>query len=60
MEHIRADAGMDIGDTLIGMHLRDVDVPVRIRTTEIGDAHVVCARTRAKYIGGSRAIYVEE
>ena len=60
VEHIKAHAGMDIGDTLIGMHLRDVAVPVRIRTTQIGDAHVVCARTRAKYIGGSRAVYVEE
>lgn len=57
VEHIRAHAGMDIGDTLIGMHLRDVAVPVRIRTREIGDAHVVCARTRWKYIGGSRALY---
>jgi len=57
VEHIRAHAGMDIGDTLIGMHLRDVAVPVRIRTDKIGDAHVVCARTRAKYIGGSRAVY---
>lgn len=57
VEHIRAHAGMDIGDTLIGMHLRDVAVPVRIRTGQIGDAHVVCARTRAKFIGGSRAVY---
>lgn len=57
VEHIRAHAGMDIGDTLIGMHLRDVAVPVRIRTRQIGDAHVVCARTRAKFIGGSRAVY---
>lgn len=57
VEHIRAHAGMDIGDTLIGMHLKDVAVPVRIRTKEIGDAHVVCARTRPKYIGGSRAVY---
>ncbi len=60
VEHIKADAGMDIGDTLIGMHLKDVAVPVRIRTKEIGDAHVVCARTRAKFIGGGRAIYDEE
>lgn len=60
VEHIRAHAGMDIGDTLIGMHLKDVAVPVRIRTKEIGDAHVVCARTRAKFIGGSRAVYDEE
>ena len=57
VEHIRAHAGMDIGDTLIGMHLKDVAVPVRIRTDKIGDAHVVCARTRAKYVGGSRAVY---
>lgn len=59
VEHIRAHAGMDIGDTLIGMHLRDVAVPVRIRTQEIGDAHVVCARTRPKFIGGGRAAYDE-
>lgn len=59
VEHIRAHAGIDIGDTLIGMHLKDVAVPVRIRTKEIGDAHVVCARTRAKYIGGDRAMYDE-
>ncbi|MCI8541966.1 TIGR01440 family protein [Acetatifactor aquisgranensis] len=57
VEHIRAGAGMDIGDTLIGMHLKDVAVPVRIRTKEIGDAHVVCARTRPKLIGGARAVY---
>lgn len=60
VEHVKAHAGMDIGDTLIGMHLRDVAVPVRIRTKEIGDAHVVCARTRAKFIGGGRAVYNEE
>ncbi len=59
VEHIRAHAGMDIGDTLIGMHLKEVAVPVRIRTKEIGDAHVVCARTRPKFIGGERAIYEE-
>lgn len=60
VEHIKAHAGMDIGDTLIGMHLKDVAIPVRIRTAQIGDAHVVCARTRAKYIGGGRALYDEE
>lgn len=60
VEHVRAHAGMDIGDTLIGMHLKDVAVPVRIRTSQIGDAHVVCARTRAKFIGGERAVYDEE
>ena len=59
-EHPVAVAGMDIGDTLIGMHLRDVAVPVRLRTGQIGDAHVVCARTRPKFIGGGRAVYDEE
>lgn len=60
VEHIKAVAGMDIGDTLIGMHLKDVAVPVRISIKQIGKAHVVCARTRPKYIGGSRAGYREE
>ena len=60
VEHIKAHAGIDIGDTLIGMHLRDVAVPVRIQTKEIGSAHVVCARTRPKFIGGVRAHYDEE
>ena len=59
VEHIKAHAGMDIGDTLIGMHLKDVAVPVRISRKQIGEAHVVCARTRARFIGGSRAIYDE-
>lgn len=60
VEHIRAHAGMDIGDTLIGMHLKEVAVPVRISVPRIGEARVVCARTRPKYIGGSRAAYREE
>lgn len=60
VEHIRAAAGMDIGDTLIGMHLKDVAVPVRISQKTIGAAHVVCARTRARFIGGCRAMYDEE
>jgi uncharacterized protein (TIGR01440 family) len=57
VEEIKADAGMDIGDTLIGMHLKKVAVPVRISQKEIGAAHLVCARTRPKFIGGSRAVY---
>lgn len=57
VEHIKAEAGMDIGDTLIGMHLKDVAVPVRLSVKSIGDAHLVCARTRAKFIGGERAHY---
>ena len=60
VEHIKAHAGMDIGDTLIGMHLKDVAVPVRISRKQIGEAHVVCARTRRKFIGGCRAIYGED
>ena len=58
VEHIKAHAGIDIGDTLIGMHLKDVAVPVRIEHPLIGNAHIVCARTRAKYIGGERAKYL--
>ena len=57
VEEIRADAGIDIGFTLIGMHLRRVAVPVRTSVKFIGEAVVVCARTRAKYVGGPRAIY---
>ena len=57
VEHVCAKAGIDIGDTLIGMHLEDVAVPVRISAKTIGFAHVVCARTRAKFVGGSRAFY---
>lgn len=57
VEWIKAHAGIDIGDTLIGMHLRAVAVPVRIKTRYIGSAHVVAARTRAKFIGGIRACY---
>ena len=59
VEHIRADAGMDIGDTLIGMHLKAVAVPLRLSVRQIGRANLVCARTRPKYIGGARARYVE-
>lgn len=58
VEFLKAQAGIDIGDTLIGMHLDAVAVPVRTSITEIGSAHVVCARTRLKYIGGERAAYL--
>ena len=57
VESVKASLGMDIGDTLIGMHLKPVAVPVRIETKSIGNAHVVCARTRPKFIGGERAVY---
>lgn len=59
VEHVRAHAGMDIGGTLIGMHLRDVAVPVRLSVTKIGQAAILCARTRPKFIGGIRARYPE-
>ena len=59
VEHIKAQAGMDIGNTLIGMHLKEVAVPVRISISRIGNAPIVCARTRAKFVGGSRAVYDE-
>ena len=57
---IRADAGLDIGGTLIGMHLKRVAVPVRLRLNKIGEANILSARTRPKLIGGERAKYTEE
>lgn len=57
VESIAAHAGIDIGGTLIGMHLRAVAVPVRLGVTRIGEANIICARTRPKYIGGPRAQY---
>ena len=60
LEVIKADAGLDIGGTLIGMHLKRVAVPVRLSINTIGNATVVAARTRPKYIGGSRACYATD
>lgn len=57
VEHIKADAGIDIGDTFIGMHLKHVAVPVRVSVRSLGHAHVTLARTRPKLIGGNRAVY---
>lgn len=57
VENIRANAGIDIGGTLIGMHLKAVAVPVRVSLNKIGQANIICARTRPKYIGGERAEY---
>ena len=59
VEEIRADAGIDIGGTLIGMHLKRVAVPVRLSVKTIGEANIICARTRPKFIGGCRAVYPE-
>ena len=60
VEFISADLGLDIGDTMIGMHLRHVAVPVRLLLNRIGEANLVCARTRPKLIGGARAEYPKE
>ncbi len=60
VEEIKADAGIDIGSTLIGMHLKKVAVPVRLSVSKIGEANITCARTRPKFIGGVRAIYNED
>lgn len=60
VEEIKADAGIDIGSTLIGMHLKKVAVPVRLENNTIGEAVVVAARTRPKFIGGVRAVYDQE
>ena len=57
VEHIRADAGIDIGGTLIGMHLKEVAVPVHTSQKSVGSATVLCARVRPKFIGGERAVY---
>ena len=59
VEEIKADAGIDIGSTLIGMHLKKVAVPVRLEHHIIGETTVVAARTRPKFIGGVRAVYDE-
>lgn len=59
VEKIKADAGIDIGGTLIGMHLKEVAVPVKLSVSHIGQAIVIAARTRPKFIGGIRAVYNE-
>lgn len=60
VEFIKADAGIDIGDTLIGMHIKHVAIPVRTSIKHIGGAHVNLARRRPKLIGGVRAIYTQK
>lgn len=59
VEEVCADAGLDIGRTLVGMHLRRIAVPVRLKQDHIGAAIVIAARTRPKYVGGQRAVYDE-
>ena len=60
VEEIKADAGIDIGFTLIGMHLKKVAVPLRLENNKLGEATVLAARTRPKFIGGVRAVYNEK
>ena len=60
VEGVQAAAGMDIGGTLIGMHLKPVAVPLRLGIDHIGSAILLAARTRPKFIGGVRAIYDQE
>lgn len=60
VESVQAHAGMDIGDTLIGMHLRPVAIPLRPPVRTAGQAHVMMAFTRPKLIGGTRAVYTME
>lgn len=54
---VQADAGIDIGDTLVGMHIRPVAVPLRMEENHIGHANLVIAYSRLPFIGGSRAVY---
>lgn len=57
VETITAQLGIDIGQTLIGMHLQRVAVPVRLAHNTIGAAIITAARTRPPLIGGERAVY---
>lgn len=57
VEKVTAQAGIDIGDTFIGMHIKHVQVPIRPSIKELGNAHVTAVRSRPKFIGGPRASY---
>lgn len=57
VDGIKADAGVDIGGTLIGMHIRRVAVPIKMENNKIGGASVICARSRPRFVGGERAVY---
>jgi len=59
VEHVKATLGLDIGNTMIGMHMKDVAVPLRLNTKKIGEANVNAAYSRARLIGGCRAEYVD-
>ena len=57
VEEVKADYGLDIGETLIGMLLKRVAVPIRLSVNKLYKANIICAYTRPKYIGGERAKY---
>ena len=59
VEKVRAHAGIDIGGVLIGMHLKETAVPVPLKQRTIGEARIIAARTRPKFVGGGRAVYDE-
>lgn len=59
VEEIKADFGLDIGGTIIGMHLKKVAVPIRLSINKLNEANILCAYTRPKYIGGERAKYLK-
>ena len=56
---VQADAAIDVGDTLVGMHIRPVAVPLRPEIATLGDARIVMAYSRWPLIGGERAVYKE-
>ncbi|MFA9493346.1 TIGR01440 family protein [Streptococcus sp. E17BB] len=60
VEFIKAFAGLDIGDTAIGMHVKHVQVPLRPSQRELGGAHVTALASRPKLIGGARASYATD
>ena len=55
VERVGVDAGIDIGDVFIGMHIKNVGVVVRSDIKQIGKAHLSMIRTRLKLIGGDRS-----
>ena len=60
VEFITAQAGLDIGDTSVGMHVKHVQVPIRPILRELGGAHVTAFASRPKLIGGARALYLDD
>jgi uncharacterized protein (TIGR01440 family) len=57
VDGVKANAGIDIGGTLVGMHIKRVAVPLKMENNKIGEASVICARSRPRFVGGERAVY---